>query len=129
MAKVALRGAKIHRNITCDFLRLVLDSGFRIYVKSCHIFDRLEYTEVLSASSYGRTKVKFEFRSQCMILLWDFVFLSLVFDNGFRIYVKNCHIFDRLEYTEVLSASSYGRTKVKFEFRSQCKILRWDFVF
>ena len=109
MAKVALRGgSKIHRNITCDFLRLVFDSGFRIYVNNCHIFDRLGYTEVISASSYGRTKVEFEFWSQCKILLWDFVFLSLVFDSGFRIYVKNCHIFDRLEYTEVLSASSYG---------------------
>ena len=80
---------------------------------------------MLSASSYGRTKVKVEFRSQCMILRWDFVFLSLVFDSGFRIYVKNCHIFDRLEYTEVLSASSCDHFIAEKEFWSQCHILRF----
>ena len=61
-------GAQIHRNITCDFFNLVFDRGFRIYVKNCHIFDRLEYTEVLSASSCDHFIAEKEFRSQCHIL-------------------------------------------------------------
>ena len=52
-------------------------------------------------------------------------FLSLVFDSGFRIYVKNCHIFDLLECTEVLCASSCDHFIAEKDFWYQCHILRF----
>ena len=89
--------------------------------------------EVLSASSYGWTKVGIEFRSQCRVFrLWKIIQkyykhikqkqqnVNIVFWAQIRNLRKISLGSAPVARLEVLSASSYGWTKVEVEVRSQC---------
>ena len=64
-----------------SFLRVLFDSGFRIYANNLFRIASIAPPEVLCASSCGFSKVKFEFWSQCKVLLLSSIyfvyFLSL----------------------------------------------------